>query len=67
MDKIHKKIFRNLTIPVNYIDDLKVILEEHKKSFGNIDAGYLAALCFSYGIAIGKRQDRKRRRKGDIK
>lgn len=62
MNEIDEKILNNLAIPINYVDDLEVIVKDCKKRFGKIDIGYLAASCFSYGIVVGKRQDRKRRK-----
>lgn len=66
MNEIHEKIFKNLVIQTKYIGDLKSILEDHRKKYGNSNIEYLATLCFNYGIAIGKRQERAKRKKRGI-
>lgn len=53
-----KKILSKSCIPLDYVSDLKKIYsdEEYK------DAVYVMVLAFMYGVVIGKREERARKR-----
>lgn len=68
MNKIDKKALEYQSIPFKYINDLEDIKNNCDKGFG-ITSTYLALAvsCFNYGIMVGKRQERVKYKKRDIK
>lgn len=56
-------LLQNSYIPLDHVHDLQIIMNDNK----NESAGTLMILGFVYGIIIGKRQDRARRKgKGGV-
>lgn len=64
MNKIDEKALNNQKICFGQINDLK---QYCKKRFDNSNGLALIASCFNYGVMIGKRQERAKRKKCDIK
>ncbi len=55
-------LLQNSYVPFNYIPDLEIIKNENE----NESARMLMVLAFTYGIIIGKQQDRARRKKSGV-